>query len=462
MKDIDFDDIGKRFHDLEAEPPTTGWSEINTELHPASPIRTWFRKNGWKPLIIIIPVSSYVFYSNRKEGTLQSSSIQSFAMNKRLPIVSGNADLDSLNEISKPQYTEKTTPENKPKLNVLSGSGSIKKLARENIIKKTELTTELKGSNETIADSDERFESKSIELRYQNNTSHNLMEDEAEQKVNWNGINSGKANKINSKIDSLVSEIEKKEQKIVTETHLEVSDSLSVIQIVEKRKSNSWRLTASVTANYLTNTVRPVVNDEVLITNIDKAASFQRIGFGFALGGGKEIASNLFMDAQLSFIEMQQSPSFTYTTGKIDTLLAVLQPDQNVLVTPVYETTRQEIMGKYRYAGIKLGVSYYFWATPKGRFNIMASAGTHYLFSSQVKSKMEGQWITLTNKDLNKVNYSGTIGAGYNFRFNEWELMINPTINYFARDVKSKELPYSLNNQSLGLNFMLSKRVGIR
>jgi hypothetical protein len=182
------------------------------------------------------------------------------------------------------------------------------------------------------------------------------------------------------------------------------------------------------------------------------------ISYSFAAGAGLSITDNFYLDAQLSYAEAQQNLFFSYATGNIDTLIAVQQPDQRVQVTPVYETSQREISSKFGYAGIRLGATQYFWSTSRRRFNISAMAGAHYLVSADVKEKRNGNWVALNNDNLNKLNYTIMISAGYNINLSGgWELMINPALTYYVRKVKNSELPYDIDQQSLGLNFMLSK-----
>lgn len=470
MKDKDFDDIGKRLHDLEADPPIDGWNNIKPELHSPPAKVVWLRKNWWKPLVILIPVSTYLFYSNGIGVTRESPSRQLLVLNEK-PIADESliVDTEKKERNSSKENLETTSTEG-----ITLGDESISDDRKRNvqppIVKNKNINIDgasawkREASNDFKVDSENGSESpQKIVALSQNDVDNSTLSEGAERKMTLRDIQVEDSYKMNISVDSFPRQLKTEEIVIAEEIKQEELDSSTVIENEKGIKLNQWRLSASFTANYLTNSVRPVVNDEVLITSIDKSASFQKIGFGFAFGVGKAIAPNLFMDAQLSVMEVQQSPRYSYTTGNVDTLIAVLQPDQNILVTPVFKVTSQEISGKYKYAGIKVSLTYYFWATPRGRFNIMASAGTHYLFSSEVKSKIDGEWISLSNENLNKINYSGMIGAGYNLRLNEeWELMINPALTYFARDVKSEELPYRLTNQSLGLNIMLSKKLGLK
>ena len=71
MKDREFDKMGKRLFDLEADPPKDGWKKIGSALSPKeqSGKIIQLRKHWWKPLIVIIPASLYILYSSQNSNT---------------------------------------------------------------------------------------------------------------------------------------------------------------------------------------------------------------------------------------------------------------------------------------------------------------------------------------------------------------------------------------------------------
>jgi hypothetical protein len=186
------------------------------------------------------------------------------------------------------------------------------------------------------------------------------------------------------------------------------------------------------------------------------------MGFNLALGIGKQIR-NLYLDGHLTYTEVKQQTQFASSNGAVDTLIAVRLPDQQVTVSPVYKITDREISSRYSYGGIRLGATYYFWSGQRGRFNLTAAAGAHYLIRADVKEKIDQRWAKLSSKDLSKVNYSLMLGAGYNIKLQKGlELMINPALTFYLKDLKSGELPYHVREESFGVNFMLSKTLGLR
>jgi len=74
MKEQDFDEIGKRLYDLEADPPDDGWKRIGGTLNPTGRWFVWIRKYWWIPLVLIVPVISYVGYHELSSGNATAES----------------------------------------------------------------------------------------------------------------------------------------------------------------------------------------------------------------------------------------------------------------------------------------------------------------------------------------------------------------------------------------------------
>lgn len=230
----------------------------------------------------------------------------------------------------------------------------------------------------------------------------------------------------------------------------------------DNSRSSSWRISILFAPQYLTRTAQPVANDEVLITDIRRSGYLESMGFNLGVGIGKQFG-NLYLDGHLTYTGIKQQTQFASSTGAVDTLIAVRLPDQRVTVSPVYRITDRKISNRYSFGGVRVGATYYFWSGVRGRFNLTAAAGVHYLIQAEVKEKIDQRWAKLSSKDLSKVNYSFMLGAGYNIRLQKgWELMINPALTFYLKDLKSGDLPYHVREESFGVNFMLSKTLGLR
>nr|MCU0358622.1 hypothetical protein [Cyclobacteriaceae bacterium] len=128
------------------------------------------------------------------------------------------------------------------------------------------------------------------------------------------------------------------------------------------------------------------------------------------------------------------------------------------VVTPVYEQAYQESRNQFGYIGTRLTAHYYFWQKPRSRFHFLASAGFHYLVTADIQQQINGEWVSLSDANLNRENFSIAIGAGYNLTWNKgWELMISPVLTSYTQKVKNQSLPFTMDQQLMGLTIMLSK-----
>lgn len=439
MKENDFDDIGKRLYNQEAEPPQDGFSKIRATLvTPASPTKTILIKNWWKPLVLLIPV--VVYLTVRDTGFNQA--ITSTSLTHAVKTEPSNQK-----EIEGTTITKSTTAEAK-QINDVPAQAELVSLSRKEPVSIHEHAEIVPNENEIV----EKKETASIEISEQTIQTEEERETEAIQAPFIVALNPV-ADSIQQ--DSLFNELvttDSLEKEMKTEETLEEKSKLS---------APSWRLNASFAPQYITKNIKPVADDEVFLTSARKNSDTENIGFTAAIGIGRSVTRNLYIDANLSYTQIKQSINLSYTTGKVDTMLAIQQADQTVVLKPVYAYTNREIANTFGYAGLRLTGTYYFWTGERSRFNFSASAGAHYLVSAQAKERINGEWVELNSDNIEKLNYNLSVGAGYSMLFNKgWELQINPTLTYFMKNVKNEELPYSFNQQSVGLQLMLLKKLG--
>jgi hypothetical protein len=439
MKENDFDDIGKRLYNQEAEPPQDGFSKIRATLvTPASPAKTILIKNWWKPLVVLIPVMVYVTVNNTElnpnmASTSLISAVKTESSNQKETegttfTKSTIAETKQTNDVRKQSY--QVTQSKKQSL--LSSAQSENNSVENRIIEKKETapieTSEQSIQPETKPETELISSPFTIALKSvtENIQQDSLLKDEL------------------AAVDSLEKELETEK----------TSDEKS------KVNHHTWRLSASFAPQYITKNIKPLADDEVFLARARKNSNTENIGFNAAVGIGRSITSKLYVDANLSYTQIKQGINLSYTTGKVDTLLAVQQADQTIVLKPVYQFTNREIANTFGYAGLRLTGTYYFWSRANSRFNFSASAGAHYLVSAQAKEKINGQWVELNPDSIDKLNYNVSVGAGYSMLFTKgWELQINPTLTYFVKNVKNEELPYSYNQQSVGLQVMLLKKL---
>lgn len=471
MNDKDFDDIGKRLYDLEADPPKNGWARISPVLNTPTPSGKviWMRKNWWKPLVLLIPaVSLYIMHAGQNvespklpsaRSTESSIVDRSFKAQAETPSANGGANDFNVRQPSTGKQEMK---------NAIAGLAREETPVKSKALLSEPLTGNVSQQNSNISsyirkkDEEEKMQATgSTSVKASTTLPVRIVSGErrsAHDEI-LAPIQYAPVDPVSQDMDT-ASILRSQSKPLVQEpqTTADTASSESLAKINEAKQDGQWRLTVSFTPQHVVKAVRPIANDEVLMTGIDNARYPQKIGFGFAVGAGKAITPDFYIDGQLSFMEMQQDIYFSYATGKVDTLLAVQQTDQTVRVKPVYHVDHREITSKYGYGGVRLGGTYYFWSTPRRRFNIAATAGVNYLVSARVKEKINGQWVSLNDGNFNKVNYNFMVAAGYNLNLTKgWELLVNPALTYFLRDVKNEELPYKLNQRSFGLVIMLSK-----
>lgn len=538
MKDKDFDDIGKRLYDLEADPPKDGWDKIGPILKspPQPGTGVWLRKHWWKPLVLLIPVVFYTMHSIRDAEELKLTSFVAQESVKSLPqdddaekaqtettvgespVVESKIESASAKSVAKKGKSttlltvspragksfstgnlkdseakdltiDKDIPSDKTKkslvekvldkdvrpsqsFNIVSQDASIAR--REELVSETQYNVVGKEPGDKVVTTPKSYNRANVKLldaaeilKIENNIANEFVplsgnKDTGVKNELMGSEQYGIDNKNRSvsispgtlQADSLTVK-----EKLREKTEAVAVDSISSQQKEEEEKKvNQWRVTASFSPQFLTSPVAPVTSDEVLVTGVDDSKNFKNVGYGFSIGVGKAITPNFFIDGHLSFTQSKQDIYFSYATGKVDTLIATQLPDQSVRISPVYEIANREIASRYSYGGLRVGATYYFWSTTHGRFNFNAIAGLHYLLASETTEKINGEWSTLPDENPDKVNYNLMIGAGYNLNLNKgWELMINPSLTFFLKDVKVNNVPYNINQRSVGLNIMLSK-----
>lgn len=580
MNDMDFDEMGKRLYDMEADPPKDGWDKLYGGLHNQPRGKgVFFRKHWWKPLVLLIPMLTYYVVSDsglsRKGQQVADHAAANTPMKEVKPETKMNEKNPSpgtagtgTNSTPKTRTMETDVVlngKNSEEPNSLTAAGETTKVAKsmgvtdENLASrsasgKTTPGTTVKSSgtkkdnpastndeailplavdqpasdsntrpNETntgitvtttgvVIEKDATSEIPAANQKESLRSSYSHPESESQTKTNVADSRAGVTRPANGaepaialiaggnngttgvETESVRELTSATEESTVTrqsafagppraassasaETNAQdslaslqvktvvVTDSAISVKSAEKSYDQlPWRATFSITPQYMTKTVKPLPNDEVLMFATD-AKSFYRehIGVAAGIGIGKAITQDFYLDAQLSFQKSSQSISYSYSNGKVDTLMATRLADGTILVSPVYELNTTEISADYTYSGLRLTATYYFWATPRGRFNLTAGGGINYLISSDIREKSNGQWVTVTDDYLNKTNYSLSISGGYNIKLGQgWELLINPILTYYPARERIRDLPFDFHQKSYGLNLMLSKNLSFK
>jgi hypothetical protein len=428
MKDRDFKNIAKRLYDLEADPPTNGWREIGSAVQTSTADSSWIRKNWWTPLLIIpVFVATIITFNHHSK--------QNELFTELAPKATPMQSEASMIPYSDNTNQEALTPAAKQKRTKEKWTRSFKSEEKTSLISRIEF-------------------SKVNQIIEQKSEASNAFRKETSVYSTHPQLNNVLTEQNQDSVDSVIM--------LVDTLKMEENNQ----NLVDKEESNEkvrkpWRITASVKSQYSTKPSQPVANDEVMVTNIKKQKSFEQSGYGFTVGAGKALTKHFYMDGQLSIIKTERTTQFSYSNGEVDTLIAVQQPDQSVIIRPVYKIRNSEIINQFTYGGIHVTGSYYFWQKQHRRFSLTASAGAHYLLQSTEKERVNGEWSTYKYNNGNRINYSLMIGAGYSINFKHgWELTLSPTMMYYLKSPQRKELPYNFNLRSADLNIAVSKTLG--
>jgi hypothetical protein len=562
MKDKDFDEIGKRLYDMEADPPEDGWDKLYGGLRPVQPRGKLvsFRKHWWKPFVLIIPLATYYFISDsgnaEKMVTVSSTKTTEAA---RTPQVEDN--------------TQEANSNSAP-----SGESQIKSDARAQENTEVQPTTSVlhedPSSDKPTVAAGKNVEGRSSTLGQDNSTQVNKKASGQDNSVESSGIINGhKKTPIAEKpgepaVSATVLEQSATEEKPVAEnqknnsigkeagavifateamtqtpqskskltssggrpgdtpenliaeevadvdhdsdaetettsinettstkknsafagpplaaglstTSANSQDSLATIAAIETDKIDSaaaqtkdteerkeslspWRVSLGITPQYVTKTVKPLPNDEVMM--FVNSGNSEHAGLVASLGIGRAITNNFYLDLQFSLQKARQDISYSYsTTGAVDTLLAHRQADGTIIVSPVYELSTTEITTNYTYGAMRLTGTYYFLYNARGRFNLTAGAGLNSLLDAKIYENSNGEWVDVSDDYENKTNYSLSISGGYSFILRKgWELMVNPVLTYYPSNEQIRDLPFGVQRKSYGLNFTLLKNLRSR
>jgi hypothetical protein len=558
MKDKDFDEIGKRLYDMEADPPQDGWDKLYGGLRPVPPRGklVFFRKHWWKPFVLLIPLATYYFVSdsgNAEKIAVVSSTKTAEAARAQQggdktqdansnPEISGEGPVKSEvldhNNMGvqptaiAPQENSSSDPTVAPGKNIGVSSNAHEdnstndsSLDQDNFAvgsagkdgNKIPITETPGGPavSATIFDETVSTKEKEVGENHKDNsigkeagtliiaTEAMTQTPQAKSELISSG---GSTNNVSESV--LLAEVADADPNSnaqgktspITETSsmnkntafagpplatgfsttaANAQDSVATIASIEAVQSDSatmqsnddagerkeslspWRVSLGITPQYVTKTVKPLPNDEVMM--FLNSGNSKHTGLVATLGIGRAITNNFYLDLQFSMQKSQQDLSYSYSTGSVDTLIALRQADGTIIVSPVYELSTTEITTNYTYGGMRLTGTYYFWYNARGRFNLTAGASLNSLLDAKIHENSNGEWIDVSDDYKNKTNYSLSISGGYSFIFRKgWELMVNPVLTYYPSNEQIRDLPFGVQRKSYGLNFSLLKNLRSR
>lgn len=506
LTDKDFDDIGKRLYDLEAEPPEKGWNRIAADIVPPPPgsgkQQTFAGRHWRKGMLLILTLTLYLMWpetktkevapdlrvsgsrdqqeiaskGGRAEGTLKSD------LGKELTSGSTNIRIESENVPGASAVCQQESDMSSYKIADAENrsiyreerlaNGTERVSARALIRQEATMNS---GGNETtertsggvqqpVHDSINRADNHNVIATPQDRKQPgepipNISDIEITRELAPNALaDTFKAGLFKGET---ASDSTANEKIAIIGSSQNLKPSGEVEHNEKKTQSSIWRLTAAIAPQFAYRALSPIKNDEVLVTRVSTSSRYpEHAGLGLAIGAGKQVTRYTYFDGQLTYTQIRQSIGFSYTTGKIDTLLAVQGQQGQVRVVPVYEVADREQKSLLRYAGIRLTATHYFWLKGKRRFNISAGAGLNRVLSDKFKEKINGTWTESNHLSQKKINAHFVLAAGYNVSFGSgWEIMLNPTFTFYGKKTETNKQPFQQTHRSYGLNIMLSKSI---
>ncbi|WP_299707955.1 hypothetical protein [uncultured Pontibacter sp.] len=234
------------------------------------------------------------------------------------------------------------------------------------------------------------------------------------------------------------------------------------------KQSGDWYLSMAVAPRYTFRSFKPAVEDEVYITklqNLDRLDP-ERMGYELGLNAGKAILPALYLETSLSVMRLRENVSYSYTTGKVDTILKSLSSDGTIRAIPVYAIGERHLRSSYTYGGLRLGATYFFMERAQRRFNLTVSGGVNLLLKGRTEELVNGELLGTVDfpdddNPLEQTNYNLMLGVGYNMALHrQYELMVMPTVNYFLGSTYSNREPFGMRPYSIGMSFQIRRRFG--
>ncbi|MFD2247474.1 hypothetical protein [Pontibacter ruber] len=228
-----------------------------------------------------------------------------------------------------------------------------------------------------------------------------------------------------------------------------------------------WFIGVTAAPRYAFRSFTPTGTDDIYITKFNnmKKLDPERMGYEFGLNFGKEIRQNLYLETSLSVMQLRENVSYSFTTGKVDTLIKRLASDGSFQATPVYVEGERQLKSSFTYGGLRVGATYFFLEGLQSRLSLTMAGGVNVLVKGHTEEYLNGELnetIVFPSEDnlLEQTNYNLLLGVGYNRRLHDkYELMLMPTLNYFLGSTFSKREPFGLRPYTLGVSFQVRRRL---
>ncbi len=464
LTDKEQEEIRRKMQELDAEPPAMGWRKIDAELRPR---RRWRWLFWLLPAVVSVGVGSAVLLlveptatdgpqgnkltnrplealSNPKqpETTTQAALSKapketSVSINKPVPLANPKAGKASL----KPAKNLGSSPAGNRQIKTSKSSFKQLSISKERIL----LTKRIARSEPT---------KKSPETET-TNSQNRLANETPAQSL---GYLYGKG--------ITPSYIQAKSPQLHF-SPLPLAEPNEIIPVKQRQKTPpEWTVGVFFTPRYAFRKFIPSVSDEILITRLNNKnqSNTQRLGYELGIEVSKAIAPNVYIESAIAWMQLQENVSYAYATDKIDTVIRTVSGNNQLQVTPVYQTNERMLVSSYAYGNWRLGASYYFWQNARRRFSVTLSGGVNLLVKGKTHQYINGvldETVVFPSRNnlLEQTNYNLSFGLGYNIASGRaYELKVMPTFNYFLGSTFQSREPFGLKPYSLGIHLQIKRR----
>ncbi len=324
MKEKDFDDIGKRLYDQEADPPKDGMKKIHSMLHGAEKSGKVISigKNWWKALLLVAPLVMYWIYtelhvdqphlaSSVKDSGLSEAIDQTIKESqeteteiKGIQSTDGTNQSDLKNSVGK--ELNPLTNSSKPYDNyfaqkTISSDYQESQIQREihknfstdgNTLDGISIkdSTALQTNIDPVKDDEQQV------FMASQDESNSIGKQDSSQQAGLIAVSENKPSKASSissdSIDQVIAPEINSNKNLQDKSDTKVPNR----DTTTRTQKTPWRINASFTPHYLTQPVQPDTNDEVLVTDINNTNKSYRFGYGVGIGIGKEVTRDFYLD----------------------------------------------------------------------------------------------------------------------------------------------------------------------
>jgi hypothetical protein len=198
---------------------------------------------------------------------------------------------------------------------------------------------------------------------------------------------------------------------------------------------------------------QPNAQMQVLEQNDDAGSASQRVGLELGLRAAKALTNNIEWQGGLSYTRLGVQLDYRVQTDQV--IGTIASPEGPKL--QYYQANRQTI-GDFTYLGLSSGMAYYL--TPSHRVRLNGGLSGHLLLQGRTITLENGQELSTvyypsTQSPQQQFNWAGYLGLGLQAPIDERaSVWLEPTYTYYFSNLYKPSMPFSLKQNTLGLNII--------